>query len=355
MRLRWLAPAPVIVVGALFATEAARSSYRAQQDVIAGAEDDSLRRVATILDRTTTAEADRATALAEVLATRRVLRDALRAGDRAGLLEASRSTYEVLHARYGVQGIQFVVPPGTSFLRLHAPDQFGDDLTDRRMITRTLADGEAQHGVEVGSTGAKVRGAVRMADDAGPVGVVEVQIGFEPVLARVKDLTGYEVAAYLRQEGAPPPDARMVDGYRELATTDRAAVTAVVDPGAMDGVKDAVFSRAAVDGERFGVLYAPLLDFEGSRIGVVVATRSFAAFQTQERAALRRSMVVLLLQLIAVAATAVVTFNGLVLRPVQRLAARLDAGEGPDAELAARQDEVGDLARAVSRSAGRTE
>lgn len=119
----------------------------------------------------------------------------------------------MLHASYGVEGIQFVTPPGTSFLRMHAPDAHGDDLTGRTMITRAMTGGEAQYGVEIGTTGAKVRGVVRMAYDAGTAGVVEVQIGYSPVLDAVKDMTGYELAAYLKQVGPPPPDARMVDGY----------------------------------------------------------------------------------------------------------------------------------------------
>lgn len=352
MKLRRVGPVPIVLVTAAFALAQARSSYRAQAAVIREAEERSLTGVATILAHATETEAQQATALAEMLAVRKSVQGHVRLGERDALQSDLTGIYERLHASYGIEGIQFNVPPGLVLLRMHAPEKHGDDVTGRQMVMLTLTGGESQSGVEVGSSGARIRGVVQIRDDVGAIGAVEVMVDYAPVLQATAGMTGFQLAAYLKQVGEPPAGARMVDGYRELGTTDRDAILAVVEAGSMDGVTDTLLTRRTVNGERYGVMRTPLVDFGGQTIGVLVATRSFAEYQSAENAAFRAALVWAIVQIVAVAGVVLLVFNGLLMRPVQRLTSRLAGGEGPDPALLERNDEVGELARAVAKATG---
>ena len=349
MLLRFGGPAPVIVVTVLFALGGARSSYLAQREVIHASEERQLTRVATVLRSVIDAEARRTTALAEVFAARESVKSEIRAGGREAVLAETTPVYDTLKGGYGIEGMQFDQLPGSVFLRMHEPEKFGDDVTGRQMVMLAMTGGEAQGGVEVGKSGAKVRGVVQLKDGAGALGAVEIMAGFDPVLATTKAMTGFEVAAYLKQVGEPPAGARMLDGYRELATTDRETILSVFDADSLDGITETMVGRETVGETRYGVMRTPLLDFGGNNIGVIVATRSFADLQSDENAVFRNALVAAIVQIVAVSGVVLLVFNGLLLRPLRRLTAAAEAGEGPDEATLARKDEVGALARALAK------
>lgn len=347
IKLSILAPFPAILITAIFALNGAQNAYNAQHAIIHQAEENALNGVSTIIHQLTENQAHQAAAMAEMLAVQPAIQQHLRLGQRDELKSELDTIYHRLNASYGVEGMQFNILPGLVFLRMHAPTHFGDDVTGRQMVMLVLKGGEAQSGVEVGSSGAKIRGVVQVKDAQGVAGAVEVHVGYEPVLQGVAAMTGYELAAYVKQQGSPAADARLVEGYREIATTNRDTILSILSPGALDGVNDTLLSRQDVGGTRFGVMRMPLVDFGGNNIGVLVATQNFMAYQQAENTALREAMVSAILQIVAISGVVLLTFNGLLLRPIRRLTLELQEGEPIDAILAKRQDELGDLVRAV--------
>jgi methyl-accepting chemotaxis protein len=347
--LRVQVPLLVIVVGALLALFVARASFLAQQSGIAASESARLGEFGGIVRDALEQEARRSLAVADTVAGEPEVAALLRAGDRPGLQAALQSTYDKLAANHGVLVMQFAVSPGTVFLRMHKPEHFGDDASGRPMVMLALGRGEPQSGVEIGSSGARVRGVVPIVDAQGRVGAAEIGVGFDPVLERVKTMTGFEIGAYLLVEGEPPADARMVGNYRELAITNRDALGTLVTPGLLDGVEQEEHSRMDVGGERVGVVRQPLLDFSGNKLGVIVGTHSLADLQSAENDALRRSVVLAIVQIVLLAGVVLIAFNGLLLRPVVRLTEHLGKGELDDATLLDRHDEIGELARAARK------
>src|ERR671920_288646 len=84
------------------------------------------------LDSRIDAEAARATSLAMMVAESPSARLALETADRQALLAEFRPVYESLRQLGAIDQFQFHVPPATSFVRLHQPAKYGDDLSTLR-------------------------------------------------------------------------------------------------------------------------------------------------------------------------------------------------------------------------------
>ncbi len=84
--------------------------------------------------------------------------DRFAARDREGLLKATQPYYLALKDMYGVAQFQFHLPNATSFLRLHKPGQFGDDLSRfRKTVVQVNSKHESVQGFEVGVDGLGLR------------------------------------------------------------------------------------------------------------------------------------------------------------------------------------------------------
>jgi methyl-accepting chemotaxis protein len=115
-----------------------------------------------------------ATALATFAATLPPARAALRDGDRAALAALTVATFQALRERGGVDQFRYHLPPATSFLRVHQPAKFGDDLSGfRATVVATNRDRKGIGGLEGGVAGLGIRGVVPVESDGRHVGSVE--------------------------------------------------------------------------------------------------------------------------------------------------------------------------------------
>jgi methyl-accepting chemotaxis protein len=84
---------------------------------------------------------------------------AFAAGDRPGLLALTKPIFAELKKSYGVAQFQFHTPASKSFLRLHKPEKFGDDLSSfRHTVVKANADKGLITDEGVGRSGASVAG-----------------------------------------------------------------------------------------------------------------------------------------------------------------------------------------------------
>lgn len=73
-----------------------------------------------------------ATMLALFVSEQQTSKDAMAAGDRERLTTENLGAFGALQDQYDVRQFQFHLPPATSFLRVHKPEKFGDDLSGFR-------------------------------------------------------------------------------------------------------------------------------------------------------------------------------------------------------------------------------
>jgi methyl-accepting chemotaxis protein len=101
------------------------------------------------------------------------------AGDRDWLREQLVPAYQVLADRFGARQFQFHTPPAISYLRLHRPEKYGDDLSSfRHSVVDTNTARTPTRGLETGVAGLGARGIVPVFHAGRHIGSVEFGMSF---------------------------------------------------------------------------------------------------------------------------------------------------------------------------------
>jgi methyl-accepting chemotaxis protein len=144
-----------------------------------------------------------AMAMATLVANQPTVEDALAAGARDRLLAELEAAFTRLQTEFGLRQLQFHTPPAISWLRVHQPGKYGDDLSGfRRTVVETNRSREAVSGVEQGVAGLGIRGMVPLHVDGRHWGSVEFGFSLgQPFFDQIKQDTGLDVALILNNEG----------------------------------------------------------------------------------------------------------------------------------------------------------
>jgi methyl-accepting chemotaxis protein len=121
----------VVVATAAGAAVSTTAWLRGQREIDHGI-GSRLSQLKSDLDGRIDAEATRATSLAIMVSESPSAQLAMENADRTALLTEFRPVYESLRQLGAIDQFQFHVPPATSFVRLHQPGKYGDDLSALR-------------------------------------------------------------------------------------------------------------------------------------------------------------------------------------------------------------------------------
>ncbi|MCB8823505.1 methyl-accepting chemotaxis protein [Microvirga rosea] len=205
-------------------------------------------------------ESARAMSLARFVASMPNVVEAFTTGDREQLQALVGSTFAPMKAD-GVEQFQFHTPPATSFLRVHSPAKFGDDLSSFRNtvveVNRTL---KPVMGLESGVAGVGIRGISPLAQNGKHVGSVEFGVTFGQDFAKQHlQRTGGRLAVFLKQK----------DGLTQHASTFPESFKFAPEELAASLTSRKVVPSVEVDDKASAVAIEPLKDFSGHTIGVV--------------------------------------------------------------------------------------
>ncbi|WP_018873294.1 methyl-accepting chemotaxis protein [Thioalkalivibrio sp. ALJ16] len=206
-------------------------------------------------------EAARATSMAETVARIPDVEAALAAGDRDRLAELTVPTFDALRERYGAEQYQFHTPPATSFLRVHRPDRYGDDLSGfRQTVVETNASRAPVSGLEEGVAGLGIRGVAPIAHQGEHVGSVEFGLSFgDSFFEDFTADTEAPVALYLRSDGRFSRFGGTIDGDSSFSEAEMRRV--------LDG--DEIVRQVRYNGTPMAVIGRPVRDFSGDAVGVL--------------------------------------------------------------------------------------
>ena len=248
------------------------------------------------------------------------------AGDRAWLQATLLPAYQVLAKDYGAVQFQFHTPPATSFLRLHLPEKFGDDLSAiRHSVVDANRTRKPQEGLEIGVAGLGVRGMVPLGEADRHLGVVEFGMSFgQPFFDAFKARFGVDAGLHVLRNEA----------FETFAGTlgDRPLLDAATLRAALAGTPQ--FEQMQRDGRPLAVYAAVIRDYSGAPLGVVEVAKDSSTYQAAVRAATREAWLIGGLALLLSLAIAQLTA-----RPLSRRIRGLAAGVGRVA--------AGDLSRDV--------
>jgi hypothetical protein len=247
--------------------------------------------------------------------------------------------YGILKKKYGFAVGQINGADNTVLYRFHQPEEHGDNFTaSRKIIVAAHATKQPQNGIEIGSSGVRVRGASPVLSDGALAGSIEFGMELRPLLEALKARSNADFAVLIdrRLLNVKPgtAESNVFGNLKGDSGTNWPLVAKLNDLGKIALVKEPSYGSAALEGVSYGTVTVPLLDYSGSEIGVVVAAKSFNA----EGRSLKRLAIGLIsggiIAEICIVAVIVLVFRGMVLRPVAAVAKTVDGlAGGTAAEL----------------------
>jgi methyl-accepting chemotaxis protein len=287
-------------------------------------------------------ESRRAAAMSAVVATMPAVQEAMTRDDRTALIKLFGPGFAALKSDYGVDQFQFHTPPALSYLRVHQPAKFGDDLSGfRKTVVAANLDHKPIVGLEGGVAGLGIRGVVPIALDGKHLGSVEFGLTFgQGFFDEFKRTRGVDIAFQLAGKDEFKLFGGTLDGKSYFDTADlRSAAN-----GAF------IIRQSKANATPVAALLAPIKDFSGTSIGAVeIAMDNSEYVSSLERARLLAIGMALLGLAIAAAAGLLIARS--ISRPILAVTTAMrDLADGNlDVELpAGRTDEVGQMAAAVA-------
>ena len=182
-------------------------------------------------------------------------------GDREALSRMLLSTFQLMKEQYRVEQFQFHTPPATSFLRLHKPEKFGDDLSAfRATVVETNNRRQPISGIESGVAGLGVRGIVPIFHEQQHIGSVEFGLSFgQPFFDQIKEKHGMDAALHLA-EGA---------GYKTFASTLGKEPLVTLEDLNTSFKGNSQVNRVVHNGLPMAVITKVVNDFSGKPIGIL--------------------------------------------------------------------------------------
>ena len=285
--------------------------------------------------------------LAQLVAHQPDMQEAFARGDRQRLLGMVRDAFAEFRDSHGMRQFQFHLPPATSFLRVHQPDKFGDDLSSfRHTVTSVNETRQPLHGIERGVAGLGIRGVAPMSYQGRHIGSVEFGLSLgEELLALFKEMNGIDVAMYL-------PDR---EGFRQYASTWDAGLLASPEQmqRALDG--EAVIATASHGGQPIAAYLVPVFDYTGKAVGVMELAMERSAY-LEQLADARNSLLGVALVALLLGLLLFYFVSTSIVAPLRRAVARMEAIASGDGDLTQRlategHDEVAELAQGFNHFA----
>jgi methyl-accepting chemotaxis protein len=240
--------------------------------IISKAEQNELSAHVRSITNSIAAEARLAEAMSALVAEIPQVQEAFANGDREAVSALFVSGFKTMRDRYGVEQFQFHTPPAISWLRVHMPQRFGDDLSSfRHTVVNTNQKREATRGLEGGVAGIGVRGMVPIMHNNQHLGSVEFGMSFgQPFFDEFKARNGVEAALYFPKDGEYKRITSTLQGTQPLLGNDKMHA-------ALQGVDQ--LGHVESDGIHRAVIAHTVTDFSGKPIGIIEVAMDSSSYK----------------------------------------------------------------------------
>lgn len=269
--------------------------------------------------------------------------------DRETLQSLTLPVFETLQRKYNVQQFQFHLPPATSFLRLHKLEKYGDDLSGFRFtVLNANRQQQPQYGMEKGVAGIGLRGVIPVYYQQKHVGSAEVGLSFgQDFFNRFTKRHNSPTALYVT-------DTASGTGFSTFASTITGNAT-TIDKNRFKAAlseRQSFYSEISVNGKPYASLIAPIVDFSGKPLAVVEILVDRTEYISIYNSTLVRILLIGIVSVLIGLILALLLSRSIT-KPIEHLtesAAEVSRGNFDiEIEGTKRKDEIGSLARAVSR------
>ena len=181
--------------------------------------------------------------------------------DREALAQRTLPLFTTLKSEYSVKQFQFHLPPATSFLRVHKPKKFDDDLSSfRETVIVTNRDKIAIKGLEKGVAGIGIRGIVPVSSQGKHIGSVEFGLSFgQSFFDEFKAQNNVEIALYTEKNNQFSAFANTIKNH-QFSTTKQFQQ-------AFEGQN--INTLQVLNNKPYAVYLHQIKDFSGKPLGVL--------------------------------------------------------------------------------------
>ncbi|MCB1875223.1 MAG: methyl-accepting chemotaxis protein [Chromatiales bacterium] len=322
----------VLAVLALVTTTALSLVHSVMESTLAESERRELSEVFENLKTAINSEGRLALTMSALVASMPPVQTSFAAHDRKVLADWFVPNFEKLKSDYGIGQFQFHLPPATSFLRVHKPEKFGDDLSNfRQTVVTSNTERRPVQGIEVGVAGLGMRGVMPVYSNGKHQGTVEFGLKldnhfFESFSANHE----VDLALYLERDGNRVTYASTLGGTPMNGESRyRAALTG-----------EAQLFHTELRGKPVAVYAAALQDYSGKPLGVLEIARDRSYYQTQINR-LAQQLVALGLVALLVTGGVIWIVTRSVVQPLLDTVKNMEEIAAGDGNLSARLDESG--------------
>ena len=350
--LRWKLLIPFLFLAAMGAMALFLVSYRFQAQLIHLNEEKRLMGKYHYFLDALDLKKEQVLSLASLHAENPAVGAALATGDRKALLDICEPGFRALKENHGIEQLHFHTPPATSFLRVHLPNRYGDDLQAyRQTVIEAVRTGRKVGGLERGETGFSLRGVVPVWYQGKLVGTVEVGWAFDVTfLEHFKNSLEAEVSLYV-------PGQPLESGPTVFASTSSHHTLSLVLFNQVFNTEEPELHTANWNGRDVAVIVGPVHDFSFRTAAVVEISvdrsRTLALLKEFRAVAIIVGLVGLILSTSFVWLISIV-FTKRIAKVVQ---ASEDIAAGHrDTRIEVRSaDEIGTMARSINEMLGSLE
>jgi methyl-accepting chemotaxis protein len=289
-------------------------------------------------------------------------------GDRASVLRQYGPAYKMLKERFGLPSIKFDYPPATNFVRIHAPETYGDDQAEfRHTLVTTNTKHVSVRGIEVGRVGIALRGVEPISYNGKHIGSVEfggdlsasieeshaifTSADFAIVLSKQKAALAFEA---LKSKMVALGTEYLLTNATNSELTQKLvtpAILAEADRKLTDGSGYYV-TIAGYAGNDYYIALGNLKDFSGATIGYITVMMNQTAMLAKIRTALYVNLAIYLTLLILISAAINFSLKKTVIGPVinlTRVADDISMGKLSEKIEVTSNDEISKLAKSIDR------
>jgi len=279
------------------------------------------------------------------------VQEAFAAKDREKLLQITAPIFEEAK-KDGVAQFQFHLSPATSFLRLHMPAKYGDDLSSfRKTVVEANSSRKMVEGLEEGRGDFGFRVVAPVFYKGEHIGSAEYGIGFDKkIIEQWQKETGGQLYVYRTSQSdiswAADSDKNLI------ISTDKEDPYTINEDVIKKAVTEDKLEVSFLDGEQKAALIIPIKDYSGkvsNYLKVVLDRKSILA---QLAGATRNSVFILIFNLVIISLLLFILMRNL-LRPVYILKnamEKLGDGDLSSNPICSSRDEIGQLVSVFCRT-----
>lgn len=265
--------------------------------------------------------------------------------NREALADLFVAPFNYLKKNYQFRQFQFHEPNAHSFLRVHKPVKFGDDLSSfRKTVVETNAQKKPIKGVEKGVAGLGIRGVYPVSSPTNEhVGSVEFGLSlnksfFESfkkkygVNINLYQLKDNKVVLFAGTSEIPPIN---LEYYKRAASGEE------------------IFVNEQETGTHESAILKPIKDFSGNAIGVAMILQDNDYYAGQTNSSILKALIAMIISL-GVAIFFAYIMLRLIIKPIKEITASMQEIAHGDGDLTSRikikrKDEISALARAFNQ------